>query len=187
MVYFWLHHPAIQWAPARLICGAKRPITSKETKNMKNRLLVAVLSAAAISAAGCAGFERQSSAAGTSVSGNNALMGVWTSANIIPTNVATTCTNFKWDVSEQSAMTAKGNFSATCAGDLTVTGTAQGVLMSNALVSWSADANATAPGLTSCAIKLTGTANLTTDSIVVPYSGTTCLGNVSGTETLKRK
>ena len=32
------------------------------------------------------------------------------------------------------------------------------------------------PGLTSCAIKLTGTATIGTDSIIVPYQGTTCLG-----------
>jgi hypothetical protein len=40
--------------------------------------------------------------------------------------------------------------------------------------------------LTSCAITLTGTATLSTDSIIVPYSGNTCLGKVNGIETLKK-
>ena len=38
-----------------------------------------------------------------------------------------------------------------------------------------------------CAITLTGTAELGTDSIRVPYSGDTCLGNVSGVEILKKR
>jgi hypothetical protein len=58
--------------------------------------------------------------------------------------------------------------------------------MSPTLISWSAEANATAPGLTSCTLKLTGTATLGVDSISIPYSGDTCLGKVSGIETLKK-
>ena len=54
-------------------------------------------------------------------------------------------------------------------------------------IAWTADGNATAPGLTSCAIKLTGTATLGTDSILVPYKGTTCLGAVEGIETLRKR
>ena len=36
--------------------------------------------------------------------------------------------------------------------------------------------NGTVPGLPSCPITLTGTAELGVDSIRVPYSGDTCLG-----------
>jgi len=53
-------------------------------------------------------------------------------------------------------------------------------------IDWSAKGNATGPGLTSCAITLAGTATIGTDSIVVPYSGDTCLGKVNGIETLKK-
>ena len=43
-------------------------------------------------------------------------MGSWTSSSLIPS--PSTCTDFKWNVSEQTADSAKGSFSATCANDL---------------------------------------------------------------------
>jgi len=152
---------------------------------MKNRLLILAVSVVA-GAAGCAGIERSSSPTSPSAGGNNALMGSWTSASsLIPT--PGTCTGFKWDITEQSGTSAKGSFSATCPGDLKLTGTAQGTFTSTSAIAWTADGNATAPGLKSCAIKLTGTATLGTDAIVVPYKGTTCLGPVEGIETLRKR
>lgn len=152
---------------------------------MKNCTLLVVLSISAAAAAGCTGFERQSSLTAPTAAGNNSLLGNWTSATIIPT--PSTCTEFQWNVSEQTATSAKGSFSATCPGDLKLTGTAQGAFTSPTAISWSAQGNATAPGLTSCPITLTGTAAVGTDSISVPYSGDTCLGKVSGIETLKKR
>jgi hypothetical protein len=151
---------------------------------MKNRLCLIILSATALAATGCTSLERQSSLTSPTAAGNNSLMGSWTSSTLIPT--PSTCTDFKWNVSEQTGTTAKGSFSATCPGDLKLTGTAEGAFTSAAAIAWSADGNATAPGLTSCAIKLTGTATVGTDSIIVPYKGTTCLGPVEGIETLKK-
>ena len=151
---------------------------------MNNRFLVMVLSLAA-GAAACTSFEHKSSLTEPSVAGMSSLMGSWTSAQLIPT--PSTCTDFKWTVSEQSASSAKGSFSATCPGDLKFTGTAQGTMVSpSSQITWSADAIATAPGLTSCALKLSGTAVIGVDSISIPYSGDTCLGRVSGIETLKK-
>lgn len=150
---------------------------------MKNRVLLVVLSIAAVSEAGCIGFERQSTL-GPSAAGIGALMGSWSSSNIIP--AASSCTDFKWNVTEQTAATAKGSFSASCAGDLKVSGTAQGSLTGAGTIAWSALGTATAAGLVSCGIALTGTAELTADSIRVPYSGDTCLGKVSGVEILRR-
>ncbi len=152
---------------------------------MKKRLLLAVFSIAAVAASACTGFERQSGVTGPSIAGNNSMLGNWTSSSIIPT--PSTCTDFKWNVSEQTATTAKGSFSATCPGDLKLTGTAQGGFTTPTSIAWSAQGNATAPGLAACAVSLTGTATLGTDSISVPYSGDTCLGKVSGIETLKRR
>ena len=43
------------------------------------------------------------------------------------------------------------------------------------------------PGLVSCDISLTGTAELTSTAIRVPYAGDTCLGKVSGVETMQRR
>jgi hypothetical protein len=152
---------------------------------MKNIVLAAVLSVSALAATGCIGFEHKSSITGPSATGTNAFMGTWSSSNLIPSPSA--CADFKWNVTDQTATTAKGNFSATCAGDLKLTGTAQGELTSAASLKWSATGNATAPGLTSCAISLTGTAELQIDTIKIPYSGNTCLGPVSGVESIKKR
>lgn len=152
---------------------------------MKNLTFIVVLSLAVVSASGCVGYERRSVDSGPSATGVNAMLGNWTSSTIIPS--PSTCTNFKWNASEQTATSAKGSFSATCAGDLQVSGTAEGTLNTSAsTITWKANGTATAPGITSCAISLSGTAELGVDSIRIPYSGTTCLGAVSGVETLKK-
>lgn len=151
---------------------------------MKNRILLGIFAAAAVAAAGCAGFDHTSSLTEPSVAGNNSLVGNWTSSTIVPT--PSTCTDFKWTVTEQTPVAAKGSFSATCPGDLKFTGTAQGKLTTPSAIDWSATGNASAPGLTSCVVTLSGTASIGTDSIVVPYAGKTCLGDVKGIETLKK-
>ena len=152
---------------------------------MKNRILAAVLSVAALSATGCTGFERESSLSGPSAAGNGALLGNWTSSNLVPS--PSSCTDFKWNATEQTGTSARGFFSASCAGDLKLTGTAEGSFTSEGKVAWSSKANATGPGLTSCSVTINGTAELLVDSIRIPYSGDTCLGKVSGVETLKRR
>jgi hypothetical protein len=162
---------------------AKSARFPSEIKNMKNRILMAVLSSALL-ASGCIGFEHESTPTGPTAAGNNSLLGTWSSANLIPS--PSSCSDFKWTVSEQTQVSAKGSFSATCAGDLKLTGTAQGQFTTAGTIDWSGQANATAPGLTSCNVSLTGTAELQVDSIRIPYSGDTCLGKVSGVETLKR-
>ena len=150
---------------------------------MKNRILLAALSSALV-ASGCIGFERESTPNGPAATGNGSLLGNWSSANLIPSPSA--CSDFKWNVTEQTNLSAKGSFSATCAGDLKLTGTAQGQFTTSGTIAWSGQANATAPGLTSCAVSLSGTAELQVDSIRIPYSGDTCLGRVSGVEILRR-
>ncbi len=156
---------------------------SIEMVMMKNALQLALCIAVAAASAACVGFERKSSVAGPSAYGVSALMGNWSSANIIPSPA--TCTSFKWNVTEQTATAARGSFSATCAGDLTFNGTAQGTL-NGSTISWSAEALGNAPGVSACQITLTGTAEILVDSVRVPYSGTTCLGPVSGVEVLRR-
>jgi hypothetical protein len=151
---------------------------------MKQASLLTLVALVAAISAGCIGYERQSTL-GPSGVGAAALLGSWTSGSLIPQPGQ--CTDMRWDATEQTGNTASGKFSATCAGGLQLTGTAKGTL-SGSQVNWSADATATAPGLTTgCAIRLTGTAELLTDSIRVPYKGTTCLGEVEGIETLRRR
>ena len=114
---------------------------------MKNALLPVILTIAAVAASACTGFERQSGLTAPTAAGNNSMLGSWTSSSIIPT--PSTCTDFKWTVSEQTALAAKGAFSATCAGDLKLTGIAQGGFTTASAIAWSAQGNATGPGLTS--------------------------------------
>lgn len=147
---------------------------------MKNAFVALCLAASAASA--CTSYERTSTL-GPTASGVAALIGNWASSNL--TTAANACTDFKWNVTQQTGNTASGTFSATCAGDLKVAGTADGTL-SGSTVTWNATATATVPGLPACAITLTGTAELGVDSIRVPYSGDTCLGKVSGVEVLKK-
>ncbi|HSC26801.1 MAG TPA: hypothetical protein VLD67_05980 [Vicinamibacterales bacterium] len=144
---------------------------------------LAALTVAAALASGCFGYERESTV-GPSATGISALMGTWTSNDVIP--AAGQCSDFKWDVTEQTANTASGSFSATCAGDLKINGTARGTL-NGAVIVWSAEATASVPGLASCPISLAGTAELQDDSIRVPYSGDTCVGKVNGVEILRRR
>ena len=156
---------------------------------MRNPTLFALAAVSALAASGCFGFEHKSNITGPATAGHNAFMGTWTSGNLIPSPSA--CSNFKWTVSEQTATTIKGSFSATCAGELNLSGIAEGELTSSAnnptSLKWKANGKASAPGLTSCDVTLEGTATLETDSIRVPYKGKTCLGDVEGVESLKRR
>ena len=151
---------------------------------MKRFAWLIACSFVAIAASGCLGFERRSTATAPTASGIGALLGNWTSGNVIP--APGTCTDFKWNVTEQSTNTARGSFSATCANDLKLAGTAQGTL-SGSVINWSAQGTANASGLESCAISLVGTAEIGIDSVRVPYSGDTCAGKVSGVEVLRRR
>ena len=150
---------------------------------MKNAIQLVLCLAVAAASAACLGFERKSTLAGPSAAGVGALMGSWTSATIIPT--PSSCTDFKWNVSEQTSNSAKGSFSATCANELNLSGTAEGTL-NGSTIQWTAQGTASAPDLTPCAISLSGTAEIGINSVSVPYSGDTCLGKVSGVEVLKR-
>ena len=151
---------------------------------MRNLAQLVLCAVVAGSAAACIGFERKSTVTGPSAAGVGSLLGSWTSSSLIPT--PSTCADFKWNVTEQTGNTARGSFSATCANDLKLTGTAQGTL-NGSTIDWSADGVASAPGLSSCKITLRGTAEIGVTTVRVPYSGDTCLGKVSGVETLSRR
>jgi hypothetical protein len=142
-----------------------------------------VIAASLLPLVGCFGYER-SSTLGPSATGAAALLGSWSSSDLIP--AAESCTDFKWDVTEQSGNSASGSFSATCANDIRVQGTATGTL-TGSTVNWSAQATASVANIASCPITLTGTAEILVDAIRVPYSGQTCLGPVSGVETLRKR
>ena len=153
---------------------------------MKRYFSVAVCAAAAALSAGCFEFSREAasvtgpSGADLSVS---ALTGTYRSMTSIPS--PDSCTNFTWSVSEKTANSARGNFSASCQNNtLQVVGTAQGTQTGNN-IAFQVNATATSAGV-SCAIAISGTAVVETNQVRVPYTGTSCFGNVSGTEILKR-
>jgi hypothetical protein len=147
----------------------------------------AVVTACALSA-GCYGYESKTTtpSSPTTTATVDSLVGTWKSAStgIIPP--ASSCTDFTWTPTQQSPTSAAGSFTASCAGGLRFTGTASGTL-SAGTITWQAQATGSTPVIASCAITLTGTAELGTNSIRVPYQGNTCLGPVSGVEILDKK
>lgn len=153
---------------------------------MKRYVCLAALAAISLASAGCFEFAREAasitgpSASDLSVS---ALGGTYRSITSIPS--ADSCSNFTWSVTEKTSNSAKGTFSASCQNNaIQVAGTAQGTQSGSSIV-FQVDATAVASGL-SCAITIGGTAVIEPGQVRVPYSGTSCFGNVSGTEILKR-
>ena len=134
----------------------------------------------------CVSYENKTTVTSPTDNTVSALVGTWqsVSSNILPS--PSTCTNFNWTPTAQTPTSAMGSFSATCAGGLKVAGTAAGTL-SGTTINWQANAIASTPEVPTCNVTLTGTAELGVNSIRVPYSGTTCLGPVSGVEVLNRK
>ncbi len=110
--------------------------------------------------------------------------GVWASA--LTNRAASTCTEFRWTIAEVTPARASGTFTAVCNGATALTGTAQGTL-SGSSIAWTATATASLPAQPSCAISLSGTIEFLGTTVRLIYSGTTCLGPVSGTEFLVRQ
>ena len=153
---------------------------------MKRYVSLAALAVTAVVSAGCFDFSREASSilgpSGSQLSVTT-LAGTYRSISSIPT--ADSCTNFAWSVTEKTSNSAKGNFSASCQNNsLQVAGTAQGTQTGNN-IAFIVNATAVSGGV-SCAISLSGTAVVETNQVRVPYTGTSCFGNVSGTEILKR-
>lgn len=98
---------------------------------------------------------------------------------------ASDCTELELMMEQQSETTYAGSFRAVCTDGVELDGTATGVLVDGVL-DVDATGTATLPGFSSCAFTLTGTARMEGDAIRVDYSGTTCLGTISGSELLER-
>ena len=147
-------------------------------------LLLTVLTAGA--SAACFEFGTKTTPSQVMTSG---LSGTWATTQSLPGisgSLQQSCVNFKWAVTEHTQTSASGTFSATCFGNMQVAGSASGTLTGITLT-WSANATGTLQGQPPCQIALSGTATLEADNrIRIPYSGTTCLGQVSGTEIISR-
>jgi hypothetical protein len=114
--------------------------------------------------------------------------GSWTSAATAASTAINpgSCGNLEWKITSMSDTAASGTFKATCGGGLTLEGSAEGKL--NGLAAdLKADGTVTGLGI-SCPFGLTGTAVPEgLDAVRINYSGTTCMGPVSGSELLKKR
>ena len=123
----------------------------------------------------------------TSPSDNNdtirSYLGTWNGPAGTP--AAQSCSSLQWKVTSQNGGQAGGEFSATCADGVTLTGTLTAT-HGETSIPWAATGNATKNG-TTCPFTMTGTGTFQgTSNIQVSYSGTSCNGPLSGSETIKR-
>jgi len=110
-------------------------------------------------------------------------VGNWTSDSPGAPPTPDSCSNLEWSLVEDGDSTYSGTFSATCGNGVELDGTLNGTLVGEVL-NLSGSGTATAPGSTGCSFTLTGTARVVGDTVQLDYSGSTCLGPVSGTEIL---
>jgi hypothetical protein len=164
---------------------------------MKKRFLAALMAAALTPACG---FEHSSSpltptapdlglpstgSSGSDSSGT--LTGVWASPAVAGVPGGTACYEFQWRITGQTSTSIVGEFYASCSSGIVVRGVASGQL-NGTNVTLSASGTATLPGILSCPFSLNGTGQIhgNNESMDLQYSGTTCVGPVSGSETLRR-
>jgi len=120
--------------------------------------------------------------------GTTSLVGTWLS-NPLPTLPSpNSCGNFQYQIASQTATSIAGSFTAICGAGMTVSATLTGQLNGTA-VSITATGKASLPGIPECPFTLTGNGAIEDSgyTLVVPFSGTTCFGPVSGTEVLRRR
>ena len=137
----------------------------------------------AIVSAGCLDFMTNKTSP-TSAEAVQLTSGPWASI-ASATTLTNTCVDFHWTSTAVTGASGSGTFTAKCMGSVQVAGTARGTL-TDTTVTWSADATGTAPGGAACPVTLNGTATFDGTQFRIPYTGTTCLGPVSGTEILRK-
>jgi hypothetical protein len=157
--------------------------------------VAAALALACVLAAGCdllnSGKDTSSSTTPTSPTSPStptvsldAFAGTWQS--VTASTPPTGCGNLKYTITPVSTSSANVTFTATCAGNITVTGSGSGAL-SGSTIDWNA-AGLVGQGGVNCPFTFTNSkATLGSDgNIVVAYSGTVCGIPVSGTESVKK-
>jgi hypothetical protein len=163
---------------------------------MKKTLpFLALLGATSFAATGC-GFEHStnvltpssvsSTDGGSGTTGSPSLVGTWASSSTaLPS--PTTCGNFQYQIISQTATAISGTFSGVCGGGVVINANANGQLSGTA-VSITVIGTAAMPGIPTCPISLSGTGAIEDNgnTLRVPFTGTTCLGPVSGVEVLHK-
>ena len=96
------------------------------------------------------------------------------------------CGNLEWKITSMTDTSASGTFKASCGGGLTLEGSAEGKL-NGMTADLKASGTVSGAGV-NCPFSLTGMAVPEgLDKVRINYSGTTCLGPVSGSEVLTRR
>src|SRR3954465_3390543 len=114
----------------------------------------------------------------------DAFAGTWSS--VTASTPPTGCGNLKYTVTPTTTSSANVTFSATCAGNIAVTGSGSGTL-SGSVINWSASGLVGQGGVNCPFTFSNGKATLDgANQVIVTYSGTVCGIPVSGTETVKR-
>ena len=158
------------------------------------RILIAA-GVAAVSLAGTACTQFQSSrevlspTAPTPLpdgSSSGSLTGVWAAGTDFALPSPSTCRNFQWIITNQSPTAINGSFTAECGNNLTISATASGTLVNPTTAIIHVTGNGVL-GAVGCQFDLNGNGTIIdNDAITISYTGTTCFGPVSGTETLRR-
>src|SRR6185369_5294109 len=163
---------------------------------LRRALILALCVAASVAATGCA-FERTTQVSNPVTPTTNQtpatptpgaapttpLVGGWISAQLPSPN---SCGNFQYQVATQTATSIAGTFTATC-GTLVISASANGTLNGNN-VHLTMHGSGSLPGLPVCQFSVSSDATIEENgnALRIPYSGTTCLGPVQGTEVLRR-
>jgi hypothetical protein len=133
------------------------------------------------------------SSTGSSSTGNSssttspaaAFSGAWGSSTIAGLPLGN-CGDVKWLITTQTSSSISGTVSANCASGVTVAANLTGTMQSADVINLVANGTLTAMGLP-CQVNLTGTGTRQAgDTMKVDYTGSHCLGSVSGSETLRK-
>ena len=164
-----------------------------------SRSLSALVAALALVAAAACGFERSTNVLGpTSGDGsrpsNNAptgtgpMVGTWSSNTLPAVPTIGRCGDFHYQIANQTPTTIAGTFTGVCGGGLTMSGNASGQLLDATNVALTINGAASGGGIPNCPFTLTGTGTIEDggNTLRITYSGTTCLGPVTGTEVLRK-
>lgn len=149
-------------------------------------LRFALILALAVSSTACIDLFKNIFTSPTEPSKNGDIrsyLGTWAGPTVAP--AAQSCGSLLWKITSQTGGQASGDFSATCADGVTLTGTMTAT-HGDTSIPWAATGTATKAGVT-CPFSMTGTGTFQgTSNIVVNYAGTSCNGPLSGSETIKR-
>jgi len=155
---------------------------------MKSSFAAALVVACAL-AAGCDLLNKKNATTDSPTSPSpttsiDAFAGTWQS--VTATTPPTGCGNLKYTVTPTTATSANVSFTATCASNITVTGSGAGTLSGSA-ITWSAT-GLVGQGGVNCPFNFpSNKSTLGADNqIVVSYAGTVCGIPVSGSETVKK-